>query len=78
MPGNANKRVPSDITKWKALRAALFVVAIALILLWRPRSLNAGSSSVIVDVNADSTCFAQLDVGKEDFLGRKSSFSVGR
>jgi hypothetical protein len=60
MPGNANKRVPSDIPK--ALRAALYMVAIALILLWRPLSLNAGTSIVIADVNADSICSAQLTV----------------
>jgi hypothetical protein len=62
MPGNANKRDPSDIAKGKALRAALFMVAIALILLWRPLSLKAGSSIVITDVNAYSTCSATLTI----------------
>ena len=62
MPGNANKRVPFDIPKRKALRSVLFMVAIALPSLCLPLSLNAGTSIVIADVNANSTCSAQLTI----------------
>jgi hypothetical protein len=62
MPGNAKKRVLFDILRRKALRAALFMVAIALISLSLPLSLNAGTSIVITDVNASSTCSATLTI----------------
>lgn len=62
MPGNAIRRVPFDIQKGKALRAALFMVVLALISLSMPISLNAGTSIVITDVNASSTCSAQLTI----------------
>ena len=41
---------------------ALFVVTTALIWLSPPPSLNAGSSIVITDVNASSTCSATLTI----------------
>ncbi len=62
MPGNTEKRVLLNIPKRKALRAALFVVAMALISLSLPLSLNAGTSIVITDVNASSTCSATLTI----------------
>jgi hypothetical protein len=62
MPGNAKKRVLFDIPKRKALRAALFMVAIALKSLSLPLSLNADTTIVITDVNADSTCSATLTI----------------
>ena len=62
MPGNAKKRVLFDISKRKALRAALFMVAIALKSLSLPLSLNADTSIVMTDVNATSTCSATLTI----------------
>ena len=62
MPGNAKKRVLFDISKRKALRAVLFMVAIALPSLSLPLSLNADTSIVMTDVNADSTCSATLTI----------------
>lgn len=62
IPGNAKKRFLFDISKRKALRAALLVVAITLIWLSVPLSLNADTSIVITDVNADSTCSATLTI----------------
>jgi hypothetical protein len=49
-----------DIPKRRAPGLALFMVAVALTLLGLPLSLNADSSIVITDVNAESTCSATL------------------
>jgi len=62
MPGNAKKRVLFDISKRKALRAALFMVAIALKSLSLPLSLNADTSIVITDVDASSNSSATLTI----------------
>ncbi|MGO9020402.1 MAG: hypothetical protein ACLQVJ_18855 [Syntrophobacteraceae bacterium] len=62
MPGNAKKRILLNISERKALRAALFMVAMALIWLSLPLSLNAATSIVITDVNAESTCSATLTI----------------
>jgi hypothetical protein len=62
MRGNVKKRVLFDIPQKKALRPALFMIAITLISLWLPPCLSAGSSIVITDVNASSTCSATLTI----------------
>jgi hypothetical protein len=62
MPGNVKKRVLFDIPERKALRAALLMVAMALISLSLPPCLSAGGSIVITDVNAESTCSATLTI----------------
>ncbi len=62
MPGNTKKRVLFDISKRKALRAALFMVAIALKSLSLPLSLNADTSIVITDVDASSNSSATLTI----------------
>jgi hypothetical protein len=62
MPDNAKKRVLLNIPQRKALRAAIFMVVMALISLSMPLSLNAGTSIVITDVNAESTCSATLTI----------------
>ncbi|MGA2228754.1 MAG: hypothetical protein ABSH41_30330 [Syntrophobacteraceae bacterium] len=63
-PGNAKKRILLNISERKALRAALFMVAMALVSLSLPLSLNADTSIVITDVNAESTCSATLTIDK--------------
>jgi len=62
MPGNVKQRVLFDIPERKALRAALLMVAMALISLSLPPCLSAGGSFVITDVNANSTCSAQITI----------------
>ncbi len=62
MPDNAKKRILLNIPERKAIQLALFIVATALISLSLPLSLNAGTSIVITDVNAESTCSATLTI----------------
>ena len=62
MPGKEKKGGPPDIRISNAFRWALFIAATVLTTLAAPVCLNAGSSIVLTDVNADSTCSAQLTI----------------